>query len=99
MNGLPVTLIEAQVSGVPIYASSNITEETNISDNIKFISLKENPTVWAEKILSCNNRRKIMEKNIIRQKGYDDKSETTKLQNKYIELIEEGAVDGKSITY
>lgn len=99
MNGLPVTLIEAQVAGLPIYASSNITKEVDISSRINFISLQDNPNVWAEKILDGNNMRINIDRKIIQEKGYEDKAEAIKLQNRYIDLIEKGVIDGKSITY
>ena len=89
MNGLPVTLIEAQVAGLPIYASSNITREVDISNNIRFISLKESPRIWANEILNSDNNRNIIDFNTIKKMGYDDKNETLKIQNMYLKLIEE----------
>lgn len=98
MNGLPVTLIEAQVAGLPVYASDTITKEVNISNNINFISLKDSPDIWAQKILNSDNSRKNISKTTIQKTGYDDRIETEKLKNLYIELIEKGALNGKSIT-
>ena len=99
MNGLPVSLIEAQVAGLPIYASTNITKEVDISDNVEFISLKNKPCIWSEKILNGNNERRKVNPKVIQEKGYDDIVEANRLQKVYIELIEKGAIDGKSITY
>ena len=98
MNGLPVTLIEAQVAGLPVYASDTITKEVNISNNINFVSLKNTPDIWVEEILNNDNSRKNISKVTIQKAGYDDKNETKKLENLYIELIEKGAINGKSIT-
>lgn len=50
-EGFPVTLIEAQVSGLKCFVSKNITKTTNVSGNVEFISVKENPCVWAQKII------------------------------------------------
>ncbi len=98
MNGLPVTLIEAQTAGLPIYASDTITKEVDISNEINFISLKNSSDIWTKKILNNDNSRKNISKTTIQKAGYDDKIETKKLENLYIELIEKGAINGKSIT-
>ena len=98
MNGLPVTLIEAQTAGLPIYASDTITKEVDISNEINFISLKNSSDIWTKKILNNDNSRKNISKTTIKKAGYDDKIETKKLENLYIELIEKGAINGKSIT-
>ena len=54
-EGLPLTLIEAQASGVQIFKSDTITDEVEISDLIETISLNESAEIWADKILSKYN--------------------------------------------
>lgn len=49
-EGLPVTLMEAQSSGVKSIVSSTVTEEVKITDQIEFLSLKETPEYWAKKV-------------------------------------------------
>lgn len=58
-EGLPYTLIEAQCNGVPIIASSVISEECNLTNQIIFEDLAKSPYDWALKILEnsdFNNR-------------------------------------------
>lgn len=50
-EGLPVALLEAQASGLQCFASDKITSEVAVLKNLKFISLSEYPSVWAEMIL------------------------------------------------
>ena len=42
-EGLPVTLIEAQASGLPCIVADTITPEVGISDSLKFLSLERGP--------------------------------------------------------
>lgn len=56
-EGLPVIGVEAQASGIECFFSDNITTEAKINDNVSFISLKESPKEWADKILKKNHKR------------------------------------------
>ena len=48
-EGLPLTLIEAQASGIYIIASDNISKECIISNKIKYLSL-EDKSSWINEI-------------------------------------------------
>lgn len=54
-EGLSVTAIEAQTSGLPCIMSTEVSEETRKSENCEFISLDESAKVWAMKICEYNN--------------------------------------------
>lgn len=57
-EGLPLTTIEAQVSGTPIVLSDVITKETNISINgFKYMSLNDSPKEWALAGVAIANHR------------------------------------------
>lgn len=58
-EGLSVTLIEAQISGIPCLISDNIATETAISNLIEFKSLDESAIEWAKSTFE------LLEKNII----------------------------------
>jgi glycosyltransferase involved in cell wall biosynthesis len=51
-EGLPLVLIEAQVSGLPCVIADNITTEVDITGMITALSIDCKPKVWAEKILA-----------------------------------------------
>ncbi len=70
-EGLPNVLLEAQLSGIPIYASDVITNEVDVSNTIKFISLKENPKVWSNYIQECNEYDRNVSKKVISNKFKD----------------------------
>lgn len=86
-EGLPVSGIEAQASGLNCIFADTITRETSlIPDNVKFISLKRSPKEWAEAINGfVSNERKDMS-NEIKKKGYDINDESIYLQNFFISV-------------
>lgn len=86
-EGLPVTLVEAQASGLKVFASDTITKEVALTDDITYMSLKEPAKAWAEKIVASlpYNRKNNYE--IIKAKGYDIKENARQLQNFYLDQI------------
>lgn len=56
-EGLPVAAMEAQANGVPILASENvIPDEVRMNRNMKMISLKQPPEVWADAVLEMKRQ-------------------------------------------
>ncbi len=88
-EGVPVSLVEAQASGIHCVISDGIpSEAVLVNQNVTIVSLGESASSWAEKIvqLDLSNRNDVSE--IIKAKGYDIKENAIRLQNKYIELLE-----------
>ena len=59
-EGFPVTLVEAQTSGLPCLVAETITRDVDLTGQVTFISLEESPSYWAEKASSlsrCYQRR------------------------------------------
>ena len=84
-EGLSVSLLEAQATGLPIYASNTISTETKINNNLKFLSLNSSPKKWAELIyndLATLAREKDSTQNL-KNNGFDIK---TQIDN-FIKLI------------
>jgi glycosyltransferase involved in cell wall biosynthesis len=82
-EGLPVTLIEAQASGLRCIVSDKITDEVKITDRVEFLSLQASPEYWGERILEI----KELEERVIgpgmEEAGYDVERETTELERFY----------------
>lgn len=50
-EGLGITLIEAQINGLPCIASKGIPQECVISDRVSFLDLSDSIDVWVKKIV------------------------------------------------
>ena len=86
-EGLPVTLMEAQASGLKILASDTITNEVAITDNVEFMSLNSSAEVWADRIMKYSNgyERKDTSQEIV-SAGYDIKSTAKWYENFMLKL-------------
>ena len=82
-EGLPFALVEAQCSGLPILASTNITTEANITGNISFISLSSNKDVWFEKLQKYSEEKRIREGEKLIGSNYDSNVVRNKVLNIY----------------
>lgn len=71
-EGFPVSLVEAQTSGIKCVISDSITDEIKITSLIESISLEQSPKFWAEQInkYSVGYERKDMSEQI-KKAGYD----------------------------
>lgn len=87
-EGLGIVLIEAECAGVPCFASTDVPAIAKVTDNLDFISLNEQPDVWATKILDSlkDYKRKDCMK-VVQNAGYDIKIEVKKLEEKYNDLL------------
>lgn len=65
-EGLPVTLVEAQVSNLPCFISNNITEEADLG-LCTVISLEKDEKQWAE-IINNNIKNNTFNKEVIENK-------------------------------
>lgn len=70
-EGLPFTGIEAQANGIPCVFSDTITEELNISKSYNKLSIEENPSTWAKKIIGLFKQNRIDNTEDIRKHGFD----------------------------
>lgn len=85
-EGLPLTLIEAQANGLPIFCSDRISSEAFVCDSIHVISLERDAEYWAKAIINrkCERMNNIPS---LRSAGFDAalKDESLKLQNLYLQ--------------
>lgn len=84
-EGMPLTLIEAQIAGVRCLVSDVVSQAIQISNLIQYESLKETPRKWAEKILVWKEE-KVLYHDIDK---WDMKGIICKLEQTYIELVKE----------
>jgi glycosyltransferase involved in cell wall biosynthesis len=87
-EGLPVSLVEAQASGIRCVISDGIPREAIIiNQNVEVISLKETAIQWANKIHSFNEFNKKEVSQVIIEKGYDINTNVKILEEKYVALL------------
>lgn len=84
-EGLSITAIEAQATGLPCYFSDRMSKETAITSNCHFISLQDEPSKWAREIYYGSNKKRIKLDDEIQCAGYDIKREIKRVEKMYLE--------------
>jgi len=83
-EGLPVALIEAQAAGLSCIVSDAVSRESDIGAGlIRFVSLKESPKEWAEKVLSADINHVDSREALVRS-GFDIVEISRALQSFYL---------------
>lgn len=85
-EGLPVTLIEAQASGLPCIISDSITSEVCVTPIIKYVSLTKLPSQWAEIVISAERGERGGMEHYLKNSGYDIEDSALKLSTFYESL-------------
>ena len=87
-EGLGIVAVEAQTSGLPVIASTELPIEAKICENFHFYPLKKSASEWAEEALRISNGhvRRDMSQNA-RNAGFDIKTQAEKLSDWYCSLL------------
>lgn len=87
-EGLPLTMVEAQTSGLKCYISDRVPDDAIINaELVEKVSLEENAEEWAEKILTtCDVEDRKHAGQVVRQAGYDIRQVAKKMQDFYLSL-------------
>lgn len=88
-EGLPVTMIEAQASGLPCIISDHISDECIVTKDLVFrMDLEESPARWAEFILQQSRRQHENHSKEIQEANYDISTATKILEDFYLNEVE-----------
>ncbi len=87
-EGLGMVAVEAEICGLPVIASSEVPDEAKFCDNMKFMSLSQSASEWAQEALriSDGHVRKDMS-SYARESGFDVKTQAVKLSEWYCEIL------------
>jgi len=87
-EGLPLTVLEAQSSGLACIMSSNVTSEVHIADNNYMLDLEKGEAYWAKYIYKLTfkerTQQSLYNREAFTKAGYNIKSEAHVLQNIYL---------------
>lgn len=82
-EGMPVTMIEAQVASLPCVMSNTVTDECIVTDLVQRLPI-DDPKVWAEAILSAKGAPRTDYLADIQTAGYDISTAADKLSRFYL---------------
>lgn len=82
-EGLPVVGIEAQTSGLPCLFSTEMTKETQITDNALMVELDKGADYWSDLIIASSSCSRKHTLNEITSAGFDIKTQARHLENYY----------------
>lgn len=81
-EGMPLSVVEAQVSGLPCFISSNITKMAQVSNLVNYLDIKD-VSVWGDIIKSQYDTNKSDRSKVV----LDNKFDVKITAKKYIEII------------
>jgi glycosyltransferase involved in cell wall biosynthesis len=87
-EGLGISLIEAQASGLPCFTALDcVPEEANVTGTVEYLPLEAGAAAWAEAILGAQNDQHARKSNVdvLCRQGYDIIAEAEKLQQFYLQ--------------
>lgn len=82
-EGLPGTVVEAQVSGLPCLISTNITKEVGISDIVLFKGLERPASEWADDALDLLLRDRTPKLSEVQKAGFDIEQQISMMEELY----------------
>ena len=89
-EGLPLSIIEAQVAGLPCFTTEGkVSKECSVTDLVTYLPLEAGAEYWAQKIIEVKSKQRTDRYREIRNAGYDAKTSAEKLQSFYIRRYNE----------
>lgn len=86
-EGLPVTLVEVQASGLPCLISDKVSIECRMTEAMQQIPLTASPEIWAEKAIEAAKTPRKNTYEEIKAAGYDIVENAKRLQKMYEEMM------------
>ncbi|MGN0468274.1 MAG: glycosyltransferase family 1 protein [Acutalibacteraceae bacterium] len=84
LEGLPLSLVEAQCAGLPCLLSDRVAKETAITDLVEFIPLEKSPDEWAQCVSEALKKERKNVNDQISAAHYDIAQNVSRLEKIYL---------------
>ena len=71
-EGFGIVIVEAQAAGLHCVVSTSVPKETNLTGNVRFLSLEEPYALWADVLLQEAAKERTDTSEAVRAHGYDN---------------------------
>lgn len=90
MEGMSLSMLEAQCAGLPCIVSDSIPREITVTDLITYYPLERSAEDWAKRLLDVSKGKsdRMVYSKKVAEAGYDIKKNAEWLQNYYLSLVE-----------
>lgn len=85
-EGLPLSLVEAQIAGLSCIVSTGVPTESDVTGLVRFLPLASGAKEWAKEIEKTQVRTRSSQADKIKKAGYDAKTSAVSLQNFYLNV-------------
>lgn len=83
-EGVPVTVIESQISGIPCVISDVVNTDVVISNTCHYLNINQSDRIWAEKLIAASKERTQLNENA---QKYNIDYAVKLLETKYDKLL------------